>query len=68
MYWKRLDGGGFKCPPIVAGVMRVNAALLAGMDWTRMHAPRISQPKALCVGHKVFAASWREAWQTRANE
>ena len=24
MYWKRLDGGGFKWPPIVAGVMRMN--------------------------------------------
>lgn len=51
MYWKRLDSSGFKWPPIVAGVMRMNAAqppaLLAGMDWTRMHAPRIPQPKAL---------------------
>ncbi|MDA9489541.1 IS66 family insertion sequence element accessory protein TnpB [Bradyrhizobium sp. CCBAU 11361] len=51
MYWKRLDGSGFKWPPIVAGVMRMNAAqlsaLLAGMDWTGMHAPRIPQPKAL---------------------
>jgi len=51
MYWKRLDGSGFKWPPIVAGVMRMNtaqlSALLAGMDWTRMHAPRILQPKAL---------------------
>ena len=51
MYWKRLDGSGFKWPPIVAGVMRMNTAqllaLLAGMDWTRMHAPRIPQPKAL---------------------
>ena len=50
-YWKRLDGSGFKWPPIVAGVMRMNAAqlsaLLAGMDWTRMHAPRIPRPKAL---------------------
>jgi transposase len=51
MYWKRLDSSGFKWPPIVAGVMRMNgaqlSALLAGMDWTRMHAPRIPQPKAL---------------------
>lgn len=50
MYWKRLDKGGFKWPPIVDGVMRMNAAelsaLLAGMDWTRMRAPRIPQPKA----------------------
>ncbi|WP_456828377.1 IS66 family insertion sequence element accessory protein TnpB [Bradyrhizobium sp. USDA 4518] len=49
--YKRLDGSGFKWPPIVAGVMRMNAAqlsaLVAGMDWTRMHAPRIPQPKAL---------------------
>lgn len=45
MYWKRLDGSSFKWPPIVGGVMRLNAAqlsaLLAGMDWTRMHTPRI---------------------------
>jgi transposase len=51
MYWKRLETGGFKWPPVVDGVMRMNAAqlaaLLAGMDWTRMHAPRIPQPKAL---------------------
>lgn len=50
IYWKRLDNSGFKWPPIVAGVMRNVAqlsALLAGMDWTRMHAPRIPQPNAL---------------------
>jgi transposase len=51
MYWKRLEKGGFKWPPIVDGVMRMNAAqlsaLLAGMDWTRMHAPRTPLPKAL---------------------
>ncbi|MCK1718199.1 IS66 family insertion sequence hypothetical protein [Bradyrhizobium forestalis] len=51
LYWKRLEGGAFKWPPVVDGVMRMNAAqlsaLLAGMDWTRMHAPRIPQPKAL---------------------
>ncbi|MCK1418125.1 MULTISPECIES: IS66 family insertion sequence element accessory protein TnpB [unclassified Bradyrhizobium] len=51
MYWKRLDSSGFKWPPTVAGMMRMIAAqlsaLLAGMDWTRMHAPQIPQPKAL---------------------
>lgn len=36
MYWKRLDGSGFKWPPIVTG-----------RNWTSMHAPRIPQPKAL---------------------
>jgi transposase len=49
--YKRLEKGGFKWPPIVDGVMRMNAAqlaaLLAGMDWTRMHVPRVPQPKAL---------------------
>jgi transposase len=51
MYWKRLEKGGFKWPPVVDGVMRMNAAqlaaLLAGMDWTRMHAPRTPPPKSL---------------------
>jgi hypothetical protein len=36
-------------PPVTGGVMRMNAAqlaaLLSGMDWTRMHAPRIVRPK-----------------------
>jgi transposase len=51
LYWKRLENGAFKWPPIVDGVMRMNAAqlaaLLSGMDWTRMHAPRTPRPKAL---------------------
>jgi transposase len=51
LYWKRLEDSAFKWPPVVDGVMRMNAAqlsaLLAGMDWTRMHAPRVPQPKAL---------------------
>ncbi|QOG21070.1 hypothetical protein FOM02_30825 [Bradyrhizobium sp. SEMIA] len=50
MYWKRLDDSGFKWRLIVAGVVRMNAAqasaLPAGMDWTRVHAPRIPQLKA----------------------
>jgi transposase len=51
MYWKRLEKSGFKWPPVTDGAMRMNAAqlaaLLAGMDWTRMHAPRIRSPKSL---------------------
>ncbi len=47
--YKRLENGAFKWPPVADGVMRMNAAqlaaLLSGMDWTRMHAPRIAQPK-----------------------
>jgi transposase len=49
--WKRLENGAFKWPPITDGVMRMNAAhlaaLLSGMDWTRMHVPRSRRPKAL---------------------
>lgn len=31
MYWKRLDWSGFKWPPMVAGVMRMNAAQLSAL-------------------------------------
>lgn len=51
LYWKRLESGAFKWPPIVDGVMRMNsaqiAALVAGMDWTRMHAAPIAPPESL---------------------
>src|SRR5262249_45610206 len=47
---KRLEQGAFKWPPITYGVMRLSpaklAALLEGVDWTRVHVPRIVQPKA----------------------
>ena len=49
LYWKRLENGAFKWPPVTGGVMRMNAAqlaaLLSGMDWTRMHAPRVRTPE-----------------------
>jgi transposase len=48
---KRLEQGGFKWPPIVAGMMRLSpaqlAALLEGLDWSRVHVPRILRPKAV---------------------
>ena len=51
LYWKRLESGAFKWPPIVDGAMHMNsaqlAALLAGMDWTRMHATSPSKPETL---------------------
>jgi transposase len=71
MYWKRLDSSGFKWPPIVAGVMRMNGAAVgaSGRHGLDTHACA-SNPAAesTCVGHKIFAASEHEAWQTRANE
>ena len=32
MYWKRLDSSGFKWPPIVASMMRMNAAQLSALQ------------------------------------
>jgi transposase len=50
LVWKRLEQGAFKWPPITDGVMRLSpaqlAALVEGLDWTRVHVPRIAQPQA----------------------
>jgi transposase len=47
---KRLEQGGFKWPPIMDGVMRLSggqlAALIEGLDWTRVHVPRVVRPQA----------------------
>jgi transposase len=52
LVWKRLEDGVFKWPPITEGVMRLSAAqlaaLLEGLDWTRVHVPRIGRPKTAC--------------------
>jgi len=41
---KRLEDGGFRWPKVQDGVMRLTAAqlqaLLEGLDWRRVHAPR----------------------------
>jgi transposase len=50
LVWKRLEQGAFKWPPITDGVMRLSpaqlAALVEGLDWTRVHVPRIARPQA----------------------
>jgi transposase len=47
---KRLEEGAFKWPPIMDGVMRLSpaqlAALIEGLDWTRVHVPRVLRPQA----------------------
>ena len=44
LYAKRLEQGGFRWPKIADGVMRMTsvqlAALVAGMEWTRVLSPR----------------------------
>ena len=51
MLWKRLDQGVFRWPPITDGVMRLSpaqlSALVEGLDWSRVYAPRQPRPKAL---------------------
>ena len=49
LIWKRLEGNTFKWPPVSDGVMRLSgaqfSALLDGIDWRRMYAPRVPRPK-----------------------
>jgi transposase len=48
LLWKRLESGAFRWPPVTGGVMRLSAAQLAalldGLDWSRMHVPRRRRP------------------------
>ena len=51
LVWKQLEGGAFRWPPIVDGVMRLTpvefVALFDGLDWRRMETPkRIPSTKA----------------------
>jgi len=45
---KRLEDGRFRWPRLQDGVMRLSpgqlAALLEGLDWRRVHAPRVAAP------------------------
>ncbi len=51
LFAKRLEGGKFRWPRIEDGVMRLSAAqlsaLVEGLDWMRVHAPRIARPHAV---------------------
>jgi transposase len=48
LFWKRLEHGAFRWPPISDGVMRLSASQLAalvdGMDWSRLYVRDIAQP------------------------
>jgi transposase len=50
LLWKRLEQGAFRWPPISDGVMRLSAsqlaALIDGLDWSRLQARDIAQPTA----------------------
>jgi transposase len=48
LFWKRLEQGAFRWPPISDGVMRLSASQLAalvdGLDWSRLYARDVAQP------------------------
>jgi transposase len=50
LFWKRLEQGAFRWPPISDGVMRLSAsqlaALVEGMDWSRLFAQDVARPLA----------------------
>lgn len=50
LFWKRLEHGAFRWPPVSDGVMRLTASQLAalvdGMDWSRLHARDVARPIA----------------------
>ena len=51
LFSKRLEEGKFCWPRIQDGVMRLSAAqlsaLLEGLDFRRVHAPRVARPQAV---------------------
>jgi transposase len=51
LFSKRLEQGKFLWPRMADGMMRLSAAqlasLLEGLDWKRVHAPRIARPEAV---------------------
>jgi transposase len=50
LFWKRLEHAAFCWPPVSDGVMRLTASQLAalvdGMDWTRLQACDVARPTA----------------------
>jgi transposase len=50
LFWKRLEHGAFRWPPVTDGVMRLTpsqlAALIDGMDWSRLQARDVVRPTA----------------------
>jgi transposase len=50
LFWKRLEQGAFRWPPVSDGVMRLTSAQLAAlvdvMDWSRLHARDVTRPSA----------------------
>ena len=50
LLWKRLEQNAFRWPPISDGALRLSAsqlaALMDGLDWSRLHVRDVAQPTA----------------------
>jgi transposase len=50
LFWKRLEHGAFRWPPVSDGVMQLTASQLAalvdGMDWSRLYVRDVARPTA----------------------
>jgi len=50
LVYKRLEQTGFAWPPIREGIMKLSVgqfeALFAGLDWRKVHAPKVLPPAA----------------------
>jgi transposase len=50
LFWKRLEQGAFRWPPVTDGVMQLTpsqlAALVDGMDWSRLQVREVARPTA----------------------
>ena len=58
LFWKRLENGAFRWPPISDGVMRLTASQLAalvdGMDWSRLHARDVAAADSNIVSAATY--------------
>jgi transposase len=63
LFWKRLEHGAFRWPPISDGVMRLSAsqfaALVDGMDWSRLYAREVARPTGDIVKAAVVKSKLR---------
>jgi len=52
LYQKRLEQGRFRWPPMTDGVVRLSAAqmaaLLEGLEWSRLHPRVVPRPQVAC--------------------
>ena len=62
LFWKRLEHGAFRWPPVIDGVMRLTPAqldaLVDGMDWSRLHARRCAADGNVVRLRRIESGCW----------